>query len=755
LIDILGMWGDAVDNIPGIPGVGEKTAAKLVQQYGSMEGLYEHTEELKGKLKEKVEANKEQAFMSKYLATIITDVPIEFDEKEFTKDDPDKEKLLELFSDLEFRTLSKRVLDTEIKSTAAGTQTSLFDENGSSPEQKETQEEEVMESFKDIDSVPHEYTLVNDEKSIAALLKTLQSGKEICFDTETTGLDAMTADLVGISFAIEKEKGFYMPVPEDKAAVVKLLEPFKAIFEDDSKLLIAQNLKYDLKILHKYGIQVKSRVFDTMIAHYLLQPDMRHNMDLLAETYLNYRPVSIESLIGKKPSARSTETQKSMRDVELEKVKEYAAEDADITFQLKQKFEKGLKDEGLSELFQEIEMPLVEVLAAMEEEGIRLDTDTLARFSEELGKELDELEKDICGMAGSTFNIDSPKQLGQVLFDVLKITDKPPKTRTGQYSTSEDVLQKLKGKHDIIDKVLTYRSLKKLKSTYTDSLPNEVNEVTGRIHTTYSQTIAATGRLSSVGPNLQNIPIKTERGREIRRSFIPRNADFLLMSADYSQIELRIIAALSDDENMIRAFRNNEDIHTATAAKIFDVPAEEVDRQMRIKAKSVNFGIIYGQSAFGLAQNINISRSEAREIIDAYFEQYPKIKAYMDHSIESAKKLGYVETIKKRKRYLRDINSSNSIVRGAAERNAINAPIQGSAADVIKVAMINIHREMNKLKPKSKMLLQVHDELVFDVYKDELEDMKALVREKMEHAVELKVPLVVEMNAAGNWLEAH
>jgi len=578
----------------------------------------------------------------------------------------------------------------------------------------------------------------------------LEGADEICFDTETTGLDPLTADLLGISFCIKKGEAYYLPVPEKKQDIITLLEPLKFLFEDKNKCFIAQNIKYDLKVLHKYGIVIKAKSFDTMIAHYLLEPDSRHGMDMLAERYLNYRPISIETLIGKKGK-----NQLNMRDIDLERVTEYAAEDADITFQLKEVFEKELKKEEFLSLFNEIEMPLVEVLADMEEEGIRLDIETLKKFSEEIGTELIQLEKDIHSFAGTTFNIDSPKQLGQILYEVLAITDKPPKTKTGQFSTNEDALQKLKGKHDIIEKVLQYRSLRKLKSTYADALPNEVNEQTGRIHTTYSQTIAATGRLSSVGPNLQNIPIKTKRGREIRKAFIPRSEDFSLLSADYSQIELRIIAGLSKDEGMIKAFKNNEDIHTATASKIFEVSPEEVDREMRTKAKSVNFGIIYGQSAFGLAQNINISRSEAKDIIDAYFNQYPGIKSYMSKTIEIAKEKGFVETIMHRKRYLRDINSSNGIVRGAAERNAINAPIQGSAADIIKIAMINIYHEMQKHSYKSKMLLQVHDELVFDVYKDELEEIKDLVKNKMEHAVEFNVPLIVEMNNAGNWLEAH
>jgi len=753
LIDILGMWGDSVDNIPGIPGVGEKTASKFVQQYGSMEGLYDHTDELKGKLKEKVEDNREQAFMSKRLATIILDAPVDFDENELVMEDMDREKLHSLFSDLEFRTLSKRILNKEVGSAVkSGEQTSLFSEadlNGNN-EGKDDKEVAYSESFKSAESVRHNYRLLREKEGLSEIIEILKGAEEICFDTETTGLDPLTAELIGISFCIKKGEAFYLSVPEDKSDVILFLEPLKKLFEDESKCFIAQNLKYDLKVLHKYGLVLRAKSFDTMIAHYLLEPDGRHNMDMLAERYLNYKPISIESLIGKKGK-----NQISMREVDLDKVAEYAAEDADITFQLKDVFYKELKKEGFLKLYDEIEMPLIEVLASMEEEGICLDTVTLKQFSEELGTDLIQLEKDIHSLAGTTFNIDSPKQLGQILFEVLVITDKPPKTKTGQFGTSEDVLQRLKGKHDIIDKVLQYRSLRKLKSTYADSLPNEVNEDTGRIHTTYSQTIAATGRLSSNKPNLQNIPIKTEKGREIRKAFVARSDKFTLLSADYSQIELRIIAGLSNDESMINAFRINEDIHTATAAKIFEVSTEDVDREMRTKAKSVNFGIIYGQSAFGLAQNINITRAEAREIIDAYFKQYPSIKSYMEESIEKAKINGFVETIMDRKRYLRDINSSNAIVRGAAERNAINAPIQGSAADIIKIAMINIFHEMQVKSYKSKMLLQVHDELVFDAHIDEIQELKGLVKDKMEHAIEFNVPLVVEMNNATNWLEAH
>jgi len=747
LIDILGMWGDSVDNIPGIPGVGEKTATKLVQAYGDMEGLYQHTDELKGKLKEKVEANKEQAFMSKYLATILLDAPVPFDEKELEHQEPDREKLHEIFSELEFRTLSKRILQKDISNSPSnGEQMSLFGESAA----EDRPQEEVARDFKTSENTPHNYILIESESEISNLIEVISDADEICFDTETTGLNPLTADLIGISFCVKAGEAYYMPVPDTFEQIVDSLKVFAPIFLNRNKIFIAQNIKYDLKILHKYGIVIEGICFDTMIAHYILHPDSRHNMDLLSETFLSYRPISIETLIGKKGK-----NQKSMRDVDLDKVTEYAAEDADITFQLKSIFYDSLQKENLYELFETIEMPLVGVLTEMEEEGIKLDIDALKDFSKELTNDLLELEKAILKFAGTDFNIDSPKQLGQILYEVLEITDKPPKTKTGQYSTSEDVLTRLTGKHEIIDKVLSYRSLKKLKSTYADALPDEVNAQTGRVHTTYSQTIAATGRLSSVSPNLQNIPIRTKRGREIRKAFVARNDQFMILSADYSQIELRIIAALSQDESMIAAFKKEEDIHTSTAAKIFNVADNQVDREMRTKAKSVNFGIIYGVSAFGLAQNINVSRSEAKEIIDAYFTQYPDVKKYMDGSIEKARKVGYVETIMHRRRHLRDINSSNAIVRGAAERNAINAPIQGSAADIIKLAMINIQREMHEKSLRSKMLLQVHDELVFDVHLEEMELMKTLVKDKMEHAVQLEVPLTVEMNAAGNWLEAH
>ena len=622
---------------------------------------------------------------------------------------------------------------------SSNSSTSSANENDSEPRE-----------FKTLENTKHKYELIDSKSKIERLIEVLKGAQSYCFDTETTSVDAMVAELVGLAFSIKAGEAFYVPISANKEEALKQVAQFKVILEDNSKEVIAQNLKYDLTVLKNYGIQLQGVFFDTMVAHYLLEPDQKHGMDILAETYLSYKPQSIVELIGKKGK-----NQGSMRDVEVEKVVEYAGEDADITFQLKQVFEKELGNGEIRKLFDEVEMPLIPVLAAMEFEGINLDCETLAEFSKELELSLSDLTKEITELATTEFNIDSPKQLGQVLFEVLKIDDKAKKTKTGQYSTSEETLAKLTEKHEIVPKVLEYRSLKKLKSTYVDSLPDLVNPKTGHIHTNYMQTVAATGRLSSNSPNLQNIPIRTEKGREIRKAFIPRTKDYQILAADYSQIELRIIAALSGDEGMIEAFKNGIDIHAVTASKVFDVPLEEVDRDMRSKAKTVNFGIIYGISAFGLSQRINIPRKEAKVIIDNYFEKYPGIKTYMDSSIGFAKEHGYVETIMKRRRYLKDINGKNAIMRGFAERNAINAPIQGSAADVIKVAMINLQQELLKQKFRSKLLLQVHDELVFDVHKDEVEKIKSLIKDKMENAVELVVPLIVEMDIASNWLEAH
>lgn len=752
VIDYLGMCGDAVDNIPGIAGVGDKTAKKFLKQYGSIEGLLANTADLKGKMKEKVEASHEIALLSKKLATIIIDAPIEFNPNELKRDPLNKKELEGIFADVEFRTLAKRILGEEVTIVSNNTsgQMDMFAAANNTAEETDTKKEELITEFKTLENTQHNYQLIQSDEELTKLVEELTAAKSYCFDTETSSIDAMTAELVGLAFSIKKSEAYYVPISENQEQAKQQVDRFKAIFEDDSKEVIAQNLKYDLTVLKNYGVELKGKFFDTMIAHYLLQPDMKHGMDILAENYLNYKPQSIEELIGKKGK-----NQGSMRDVELDKVAEYAGEDADITLQLKTIFEKELGNGEIRKLFDQVEMPLIPVLAAMEYEGINLDVDILADFSQELETSLKTLNENIIELATTDFNVDSPKQLGQVLFEVLAIDEKAKKTKTGQYSTSEDTLVKLANKHEIIPKVLEYRSLKKLKSTYVDSLPSLVNNKTHRIHTNYMQAVAATGRLSSNNPNLQNIPIRTEKGREIRKAFIPRNADYQLLAADYSQIELRIIAALSGDESMIEAFRNGTDIHAVTASKVFDVPLEEVDRDMRSKAKTVNFGIIYGISAFGLSQRINISRKEAKSIIDNYFEKYPKIKEYMDNSIAYAKEHGYVETVMKRRRYLKDINGSNAIMRGYAERNAINAPIQGSAADVIKLAMINLQKELIDKNFKSKLLLQVHDELVLDAHKDEVEQLKPLIKEKMENAVELNVPLIVEMDIADNWLEAH
>ncbi len=747
VIDILGLWGDSVDNIPGIPGIGEKTSKKLIKQYGSVENLIANAHELKGKQQENVINFAEQGLLSKKLATIILDAPVELDEQDLKVEAPDEEKILSLFSELEFRALSKRVLGEnakiEIPAPTAGTQMDLF--NSHSEENNETGKE-----LKSIENVNANYTLIVSEEERLKLISILKDSKTICFDTETTGINAHQAELVGLCFSVKKGEGFYVPISEEQETARKELLEFLPVFHDESIEKVAQNIKYDLTILKRYGIEVKGPLFDTMIAHYLFQPDMKHGMDLLAENYLNYKTIPIESLIGKKGK-----NQRSMRDLDPKEVLNYAAEDADITLQLKDIFAAKLKETNNEDLFNQIEIPLSKVLAKMEMNGVNLDKEVLESFSNELDGSLTELKESILSHAGVEFNLDSPKQLGEVLFDHLKIDEKAKKTKTGQYQTNEDTLLKLVSKHPIIQFILDYRSLKKLKSTYVSALPNMVNPSTGRIHTSYMQTVAATGRLSSNNPNLQNIPIRTEKGREIRKAFIPKNDDFILLAADYSQIELRIIAALSKDQGMVNAFNSGTDIHSATAAKVFDVDLDQVTREQRSKAKMVNFGIIYGISAFGLSQRLNIPRKEAKFIIDSYFEKYSRIKEYMDESIDFARKNGYVKTIKNRKRYLKDINSSNAIVRGFAERNAINAPIQGSAADVIKIAMINIDEAMEQEKLKSSMILQVHDELVFDVYKPELNQVTELVKFHMENAVQIGVPLTVEMDTGSNWLEAH
>lgn len=768
--DILGLMGDSVDNIPGIPGVGEKTAMQLVKQFGSIENLLENTDQLKGKLKEKVENNKDKAIQSKRLATIITDVPVKEKLDDLIAVEPNREALRDLFTELEFRRLAEQLgltgnqtqeeakpsaaatsapASSSKKKSAASNQGNLFDaEPEVIVEPEETHPEDAIHQT--IADVKHTYHLCDTKAKREDLIKKLLDQKNICFDTETTGLDAYKAELVGMSFSWAAHEGYYVSVPANHLEAQAIVDEFKPVFSNDSITKIAQNLKYDLSILKRYGVELKGVLFDTMIAHFLIRPEMRHSMDVLAETYLNYAPVSIESLIGKKGKE-----QKNMRDIPVEQVAEYAAEDADVTYQLYTVFEPKLKSTGTTKLFEEVEMPLVPVLADMEAEGINIDIKALRDFSAVLETDISKIEKEIQDMAGKKFNVSSPKQVGEVLFEDLKIVEKPTKTKTGQYSTAEDVLSKLENKHPMVRRILDYRELVKLKNTYVDVLPDLVNPATGRIHTSYNQVVAVTGRLSSDNPNLQNIPIRTERGREIRKAFIPRNSEYTLLSADYSQIELRIIAELSGDPGMLEAFRSGEDIHAATASKVYNVPIKEVTGDMRRNAKMVNFGIIYGISAFGLADRLNISRTEAKGIIDNYFMQYPAIKDYMDMSIENARKKGYVETILGRRRYLRDINSANATVRGFAERNAINAPIQGSAADMIKIAMIRIHDEIKKRNLKSKMLLQVHDELVFDAHKSELEELKVMVENHMKHALTLKVPVEVGVGSGENWLEAH
>ncbi len=751
VIDILGLWGDAVDNIPGIPGIGEKTSKKLIAQYGSVENLIANADDLKGKQKENVINFAEQGLLSKKLATIILDAPVKIDENSYKVQPPNKDQILELFSELEFRTLAKRVLgeDIVISTPAAnsiateGGQMDLFAQNTESAAP-------VFVELKTIEDVKPNYRLIQGFKERLELIQALNDARCFSFDTETTGLNQHTASLVGLCFSVNKAEGFYVPIPPDFESAVNIVQEFSEPFQNPKIQKVGQNIKYDITILARYDLTISGPLFDTMIAHYLFQPDMKHGMDILAENYLHYKTISIESLIGKKGK-----NQLSMGDIEPEKLVDYGAEDADITLQLKEIFEPKLKETNNEALFNNIEIPLSKVLAKMEAEGVNLDVQVLSNFSEELQKDLLVLQETILKEAGVDFNIDSPKQLGEVLFDHLKIDEKAKKTKTGQYQTNEETLIKLAPKNPIIQVVLDYRSLKKLKSTYVNALPELVNPNTGRIHTNYMQTVAATGRLSSNNPNLQNIPIRTEKGREIRKAFIPKNNDHILLAADYSQIELRIIAALSGDKDMISAFNSGTDIHSATAAKVFNVPLDEVTRDQRSKAKMVNFGIIYGISAFGLSQRLNIPRKEAKTIIESYFETYPGVKSYMENSMEYARKHGYVQTIMNRKRYLKDINSGNAIVRGFAERNAINAPIQGSAADIIKIAMINIDAALEKEKFKSKMILQVHDELVFDVYKPELDRLQELVKNHMENAVPFEVPLTVEMDTGNNWLEAH
>ena len=769
VIDFLGMMGDSADNIPGLPGVGEKTAKKFLAAYGSMENLLANTHELKGKMKEKVEAAKDLGLLSKKLATIMLDVPVTFNAKDFELNQPDIEKVTALFSELEFRNLltnftktfavesatkvnsaestSKEKTSETAKKVApsAEGQFDLF----AAPGTGSISEEDVASGFKTIANTNHFYQHIDSPFSRKLLLKKLMEQTSVCFDTETTGLKALEVELIGIAFSYEIGKGYYVSFPEDQAETKALLEEFRPFFESNIEK-IGHNLKYDIKVLSNYEMPVKGKLFDTMIAHYLINPDMRHNMDILAETYLNYQPVSIAELIGKKGK-----NQLSMRTVPIAEQTEYAVEDADITFQLKQLFTGELESGNVTKLFNDIELPLVSVLTAMEIEGININIDFLNKLSVTLTADINRLEKNIYEQAGEEFNIASPKQLGIVLFEKMELVKKPKKTKTGQYATGEDILSFLAKEHEIIRNIQEYRQYKKLQSTYVDALPNEVNPKTGRIHTQYMQAVAATGRLSSNNPNLQNIPIRTERGKEVRKSFIPRDENHVLLAADYSQIELRIIAALSEEENMMEAFKNGEDIHASTAAKVFNVPLDEVTREQRSNAKTVNFGIVYGVSAFGLSNQTDLSRSEAKELIDTYYETYPKLKAYMSAQVDFARENGYVETVLNRRRYLKDINSRNAMVRSGAERNAVNAPIQGSAADIIKLAMINIHNRFKKEGFKSKMLLQVHDELVFDAHKEELEIIKPIIKYEMENAFKMSVPLDVEVGIGENWLQAH
>jgi DNA polymerase I len=752
MIDLLGLMGDASDNIPGIPGVGEVTAKKLLAEFGSVEQLIARADEIKSdRLRNMVKENQQLAVQSKMLATIILDVPIEFDEKTLIMEQPNFEELKTLFDELEFRTLAQRIFTDlsgqskqEIVKKDTEIQPDLF--SGSDDAGIFAQ----VDERKSLGNTVHNYQLADNQQLRGQLIKLLADSGHFCFDTETTGLDIAIAELVGMSFSIKETEAWFVPVPDEPEAAQAIVEEFRELFENEKISKTGQNLKFDIGILKKYGLKVKGKLFDTMLAHYLLQPDMRHNMDFLAGQYLDYRPVPIEALIGKKGR-----NQLSMRTVDMEELKEYAAEDADVTLQLQKVFEPLLEQNGLRKLFDEVEVPLVEVLSAMEFCGIRIDTLALKEYSLQLGIEIKRLEQEIHELAGTSFNIASPKQMGEVLFDRLKIVEKSKKTQTKQYSTAEDVLAKLVNKHPIINKILDYRELTKLKSTYVDALPLLVSPVSGRLHTSYNQAVTSTGRLSSNNPNLQNIPIRTEKGREIRKAFVPRDENYTLISADYSQIELRIIAALAKEEQMIEDFRNGMDIHATTAARVYNIPIEEVTKEMRRNAKTVNFGIIYGISAFGLSERLNIPRKEAADIIEQYFLKYPSIKKYMETTIHAAREKGYVETILGRRRYLKDINSANANIRGFAERNAINAPIQGSAADMIKVAMIRIWHGMEAKELRSKMVLQVHDELVFDARLDELEILQPLIATNMKNAIPLDVPIEVDISHGKNWLEAH
>lgn len=751
VIDILGLWGDAVDNIPGIPGVGEKTAKTLVQQFGSIESLLENTDKLKGKLKENVENFKEQALISKKLATIVTDIPVHFDEESFMPRPYDKETLNSLFVELEFRTLGKKILGEDYsvntpKAKPSSLQGTLFGDF------TDTDTIAQEDKGRNATNIAHEYHAILTAKDFEKYIQKIYSAKKFAFDTETTGLDALQCNIVGFSLSVEAHEACYIPLNKiEKLEVDKILILLKALLADETLTVVGQNLKFDLLFLRTIGIDIHNSIEDTMLAHYILEPDLKHNMNYLSETYLGYTPISIETLIGGRGKKQG-----NMNDVPLEKITEYAAEDADITLQLHHHFEKSLDSSSkLHYIYSGIECPLIPVLADMEFEGVKIDKEFLQSYSTELGENLLQLTQEIYTSAGTTFNINSPQQLGEILFDRLKIKYTEKKTKTHQYATGEDVLQKIIQEHSIVPMILQYREFAKLKSTYVDALPSLIHPTTGRIHTTFNQAVASTGRLSSINPNLQNIPIRTDYGRKIRGAFRPRNSEHTLLSADYSQIELRIIASLSGDERMMDAFAHNVDIHTATAAAVYGVAEKDVDATMRRNAKSVNFGIIYGISAFGLSQNLGISRTEAATLIQNYFSQYPQIKTFMDKCIAEAKKNGYAETLLGRRRYLRDINSSNPTVRGFAERNAINAPIQGTAADMIKIAMINVYKSLEKYNLRSKMILQVHDELLFDVFTPELNTLQEIVRTNMQNALPLSVPVIVEIGDGDNWLDAH
>jgi len=776
VIDILGLMGDAVDNIPGIAGVGEKTASKLLAEYETIENVLANAENIKGALGEKIRNGKEAAIISKKLATIIMNVPVEFHEEDFSLKEWNREKLKEVFTELEFKTIGRRILGEDFAAgpkAPEGVQTDLFgnivettkpesrNQSDNGKNQGDSVALSARTSFtggfegvaeKNINNTQHRYDAIEDDKAIKKLVAELKKYDQICFDTETTGIDANDAELVGLSFSVKPGEAYYIPCPADKSRTDQILSFFAPLFNDAKKIWVGQNIKYDLLILKWYDFEMKGKVFDTMLAHYVIEPEGKRGMDLLSAKYLGYEPVHIEELIGKKGK-----TQGTMRDVELEKIKEYAAEDADITLQLKEVFAPLLKENEVEKLFDEVEAPLVKVLTAMEYEGVKIDMSFLKDYSKELDREARICEEAVYTAAGVRFNLASPKQLGEVLFDKLKLDPKAKKTKTGQYATGEDVLLKLASQNKIVDDILAFREYTKLKSTYVDALPEMINPKTGRVHTTYGQAIAVTGRLSSNNPNLQNIPIRSDRGKEIRKAFIPRDKDHILISADYSQIELRIVAAISGDPNMCDAFKKNKDIHTATAAKVYNIEEKEVTRDMRYKAKSVNFGIIYGQGAFGLADNLGISRTEAKTIIDNYKKEFSGITRYMDETINFAREHGYVQTLMGRKRWLKDINSANFTVRGFAERNAINSPIQGSAADMIKLAMIKVHEAFAKKKFRSKMILQVHDELVFDALKEEVDLIRPVIIQCMQSALPLPndVPVLAEVGTGENWLEAH